>query len=313
MGVLELGTNSLKLHVSTDSSRPAEPSRVEWDLGYEVYSSGQISEKTIGTALGQVRALLAEHGLRASTTPVFGIATGAFRDAENTKALLDRLLQEERIPLRVLSREEEASLLIEGASHLVQERPGMAFDLGGGSLEMVFFGKDGCWLREALPLGAIWLHHLGLIGSGVWDEGPACRWIEKTLQHARPFRLGVIHGTGGTVKAIAQVAGTASISLDLLVSLEHGVRIHGPPDSLSPRRRGLFLPGLMAVRLLAEHLQARTLRYARVDLGEVLLGRLRPFLGALREAVCRTALFEHLEIFETPPGGTVGSGAVGSG
>jgi hypothetical protein len=34
-----------------------------------------------------------------------------------------------------------------------------------------------------------------------------------------------------------------------------------------------------------------------VDLGEVLLGRLQPFRGALREPMCRSILFQHLDIF----------------
>src|SRR6185503_9722604 len=202
LGVLELGTNSLKLHLSSADPDRFEPHRVEWDVGFEVYSSRSISRETIGLTIAQVQALFGEYGVEPAKGPVFGIATGAFRDAENTSAFLDRLYDGLGVPVRVLSVEEEASLLIEGAERLIPERPGMAFDLGGGSLEMVHLGGDGNSLRENLPLGAIRVFHLGTFASGNWDEGPAQQWIRKGFEKARAFRIPLVHGTGGTVKAL---------------------------------------------------------------------------------------------------------------
>src|SRR5262245_49685584 len=135
LAVLELGTNSLKLHLSSSDPDHFEPHRMEWDVGFEVYSSRSISEETIVATIRQVQGLFGEHGVEPAKGPVFGIATGAFRDAENTSVLLDRLYDDLGVPVRVLRVEEEASLLIEGAQRLVGERPGMAFNLGGGSLE----------------------------------------------------------------------------------------------------------------------------------------------------------------------------------
>src|SRR6266542_69037 len=97
-GVLELGTNSLKLHLSSGDPDRFEPHRVEWDVGFEVYSSRSISEETIVTAIAQVQALFGEHGVEPAKGPVFGIATGVFRDAENTSAFLDRLYDEVGVP-----------------------------------------------------------------------------------------------------------------------------------------------------------------------------------------------------------------------
>jgi len=301
IGVLELGTNSLKLHLSLDEHDHSEPFRVEWDVGFEVYSTRYISEETIENVLSQSHDLLEKHGVDSSRAIVFGIATGVFRDAENTPTLLERLSKEEQIPVRILTAEEEASLLIEGASKLVLERPGMVFDLGGGHLELVYLGGNGSWLREELPLGAIQLHHLGLLASETWDEKSARQWIDTSFQHARVFKLPSIHGTGGTMKAIAQVAGTLSIPIERIQGIERDVRANGAPSILSKRRRELLLPGIMVVCRLAEHIGARTLHYTRVDLGEILLTRLQPFRGALRGPMSRSFLFHHLDIFRTDP------------
>ena len=173
----------------------------------------------------------------------------------------------------------------------------MVFDLGGGSLEMVYFGFDGSWIWKGLPLGAIRIHQLACLASGGWDDGPALRWVDKALQHARAFNLATIHGTGGTVKAIAQVAGRSAVSIEEIRAFERAVRAEGPPASLPDRRRTLFLPGLLVVRRLMERVGARMVRHIRVDLGEALLERLRPFRGALRGPACRSVLFQHLELF----------------
>lgn len=308
LGVLELGTNSLKLHLS--GAAETEPLRREWDVGFEVFRARRISEETIEEAIAQARAALERQGIDPAGTPVVGIATGAFREAENASDLLNALYQKTGIPVQVLSVEEEAHLLTEGVRDRILERPAMAFDLGGGALEVIHLGGNGGALRQNLRLGANWLYHLARFASGEWDERQAVKWIETVLLDARPFRMPAIHGTGGTVRAITQVAGTDSIDVESLRAIEERARKDGGPAELSPRRRLLFLPGVMIVRRLVEHVDARVLHYVPVDLGEVLLGLLRPFQGALQAPLGRSFLLQHLELFlrgarpAVPPRGT---------
>ncbi len=287
LGILELGTNSLKLHLYEEALGRFEPFRVEWDLGLEACSTLVVSNEAVAAAVSQTQKLLAEHGVRIPTRSIFGIATGAFRQAENTSILVDRLQTELGIQVWVLSDEDEASLLKDGAQNLIPSRPAMVFDLGGGSLDIVYFGKEHVWLRENLLLGVIHLHQMASRVTGAWDENEALRWIAAGLADARSFRLPEIHGTGGTVKAIAQVASVSPIPLSEIRRLEGLARKGGAQFELSERRRELFLPGLLVVRHLMEHVGAGTLHYTRIDLGEVLLGRLLPIRSALRGPLSR--------------------------
>jgi hypothetical protein len=100
------------------------------------------------------------------------------------------------------------------------------------------------------------------------------------------------------MKSIAQVAGSTSITIDELRRIERDARSGGALKSLSGRRRELLPTGLMVVRLLAERLGARTLHYTRIDLGEVLIERLRPFCGAGRGTFSRSFLHE-LDLFRS--------------
>ncbi|MGH9360468.1 MAG: Ppx/GppA phosphatase family protein, partial [Thermoanaerobaculia bacterium] len=233
IGVVELGTNSLKLHLHTDGGERCEPSRVEWDVGHQIDSTRGISKETIDGTMEQIGRLLRDHRADPSLDPIFSIATGAFRHAENTSALLDRLFRELGIPGRILTAEQEASLLAEGAGWKIRERPWMVFDLGGGALELVHMGANGTLLREDFPLGAIHIYRLGSLSRGVWDHHEAERRIVHTLQKARSFQLPTIHGTGGTVKAITQVAGRQEVLAEGVRELEERTRTEGPPRGLS--------------------------------------------------------------------------------
>jgi hypothetical protein len=72
LAVLELGTNSLKLHLAMGDPERLEAHRVEWDVGFEVFSSRRISDPTIEAVLSQIQVLLGEHGADPARGPVLG-------------------------------------------------------------------------------------------------------------------------------------------------------------------------------------------------------------------------------------------------
>ncbi|MBI4587068.1 MAG: hypothetical protein HY717_23910 [Planctomycetes bacterium] len=296
LGVLELGTNSLKLHLYSQELDRFEPFRLEWEVGFEVYSSGRFSEDTIDEVLDSVRGLLGRCGV-SERGDLFGIATGVFQDAENTDILLDRLNGDLAIPVRVLNGAEEARLLIHGFQIHVSQRPAVVFDLGGGRLEMVFLGAGQSYLHETVPLGVIQVNHLASFGSGSWQEEVAVRWIREHLRNAKSVNVDEVHGTGGTVKAISQVAGTSHLDLDILKAVEEVTRRLGAPKFLSPRRQAIFLPGVIIVRHILEHVGARVLHHQRVDLGEVFMERLCSCYKALGGGLKRAFMDHELEIF----------------
>ena len=158
LGVLELGTNSLKLHPYSMDGEVHEPIRVEWEVGFEVYSKGRFSSSTIQNAVEQVKKILGDRR-DGELEDVFGVATGVFEDAENTSELLDQLDRDLDVPVRVLTGAEQARLLFLGFRERVSERPAMVFDLGCGRLEKVYLGGGNLYLHDSLPLGVILLHH----------------------------------------------------------------------------------------------------------------------------------------------------------
>lgn len=296
MAVLELGTNSLKLHLYRPEENRFWPYKREWEAGYDIWSVGSLSETGIEAILADVRELLDEHDLR-DNEELFGVATGALAEAENNGVLVQRLGRECAIPIRVLTGNEEANLLIHGFAEHLDKRPSVILDLGGGRLRTVVVGES--WnLTETLALGVIQVQQVGAFASEDWHQDTAERYILEQLKNAHrgPF-LPDVYATGGTVKAISQVAGTPHLSLEILDEVEQSVRRNGVPDYLSARRRGIFMPGLLVLRHVLHHVGGERLHYHHFQLGDTLMEHLRPFYKTFGGKLRRAFIDREFELF----------------
>lgn len=279
--ILEFGSHSLKVHYQSRTSGVFRKVRFPWDLGHEVYSTGNISEKTVLKALSTIQEL---RGRGFHPRNLLAIATGALRDAENQKRFLKLLEEKLELEVRVISGREEASLLAHGYLQHSSQLPALITDIGGGSLEIVYLGADKTILRDSLPLGAIRLYHLGKeekqgeAATGgetqTWNYDLVAGWIENTFDEATVMTAGEVFSTGGTTKAVARVLEKSSFSREDLLELEQRVRRDGPPDLLAEDRARVFLPGVMVLRRLIEHTQAKTLSYLKLPAGRIFLMRL---------------------------------------
>jgi exopolyphosphatase/pppGpp-phosphohydrolase len=266
--VLEFGSKSLKVHRRT-SKGDFEKVTVRWDLGHEVYREGRISGASRSRVAEVVRRLEVK-GFRPAA--MLAIATGAVRDAEDREEFGAFVRDTVGINLRILSGREEASLLAQGFLEVSRERPALVLDIGGGSLETVYLDDDRTVLRDSLPLGAIRLHYLGAAAGG-FDARLVEDHIDGILHEASVIQIPTLTGTGGPVKAVSKVLGTADMPLEALEALEEKVRREGPPDGLTEERKPIFLPGLMVLRQLMRHARAQVLRYLSIPIGRVFLER----------------------------------------
>jgi exopolyphosphatase / guanosine-5'-triphosphate,3'-diphosphate pyrophosphatase len=91
----------------------------------------------------------------AGATRFVTCATSAFREAANGRRVADALAEETGIEPRIIDGETEASLIYSAvrASVLMEKGPVLAFDLGGGSLEVMVGDANALWWARSLPLG----------------------------------------------------------------------------------------------------------------------------------------------------------------
>lgn len=273
LAVIDLGSNSFRLVVfmawggwwrRTDEIY--EPVRI----GEGLAASGRLGEEPIRRALATLDVF--DHFCRAadlSGHSVDALATSAIRDAENAAGFLTLARERTSLPIRVLSREQEARYGYLAAVNSTTLTDGCVLDLGGGSLQLVRVID-----RVAHELGSWRLGAVRMTERFLPANGPAKRrQIEQLREHVaaelqRAEWLASagsrLVGIGGTVRnlaaAVQRAAGLPSSGVQAMVvsseALEELVeRLAVLPASqrssvpgIKPARADLILAGAIVVQ-----------------------------------------------------------------
>ena len=225
LGALDLGTNNCRLLIA----RPAREggfrvvdgfSRIV-RLGDGLESDGALSDAAMERALTAL-AICAGKIRKRGVTAFRGVATEACRRARNGAAFLDRVRARTGLDLEAIAPAEEADLALAGCAALLdQGRPhGIAFDIGGGSTEVMWLARDGeSWRRVdfvSLPLGVVAVaERLGRGRVADADYAAAVADIAARLAeldarhgiagHVAAGRVEMV-GTSGTVTTLSGIA-----------------------------------------------------------------------------------------------------------
>ncbi len=220
LAVVDLGSNSFRLVVFHAEG-------AWWKRTDEVYEPVRIGEGLAATGrlgeAGMARARAAievfAHFAHAAGLDlhdeVDAVATSAIRDAENAEPFLDAARAATGLPIRVLSREEEARYGYLAAINSTTLADGAVVDLGGGSLQLVRVGGRLAGELGSWPLGAVRMTERFLPGDGpakgkqlralrahVADELASAPWLPGGGRR--------LVGLGGTVRTLAAAAQRAA-------------------------------------------------------------------------------------------------------
>jgi exopolyphosphatase/guanosine-5'-triphosphate,3'-diphosphate pyrophosphatase len=222
LAVIDLGSNSFRLVVfmagegwwkRTDEIY--EPVRI----GQGMIASGSLGEAPMERALATLDVF--SHFCRASGLrgeAVDAVATSAIRDAENADVFLARARELSGLPIRVLSREEEARYGYLAAVNSTTLADGCVLDLGGGSMQLVRVAE-----RLARETGSWRLGTVLMSERFLPPNGPAKRRQLEDLREHVAAELqeaawltdaggegGYLVGVGGTVRNLAAAAQRAA-------------------------------------------------------------------------------------------------------
>lgn len=212
--VLDLGFNSVKLanyHVNGRTSyRLISQEDAKVKLGEELDETGFLGVSPMERTL-RVLKLFREVVDFESPRYVLPVATSAVREAANRGEFLHLSEETSKFKFRVLSEQEEALLSYFGAVLSLRIPTGVFFDLGGGTLAMVYAEEFKVKKVLCLPLGARRLTYL--YGSPKKDGLIMRKEYERMKEHIlellpsrkelRIAKGAKLVGVGGTVRAVA--------------------------------------------------------------------------------------------------------------
>ncbi len=288
LGVLDVGSNTVHLLV-VDAYRGAEPTpqhsdKSELRLAEHIDKRGDLQPKG-ADALIKAVALARKQAKALGCEELLPFATSAVRDARNSSAVLDRVVEKTGVELQVLTGEDEARLTFLAVRRWLGWSAGnlVCLDIGGGSLELGAGKDEDPSVAVSVPLGAG-----RLTRTYFGDDPPSKSELSKLrdyleTQLADPVKKLVAEGapdrvvaTSKTFRTLARLAGAA-------------------PSSAGPRaRRMLSRNGLAQVTAFISRIPSSDL----AELDGVSVGRAHQVLaGALVAAAAMDALgVEQLEL-----------------
>ncbi|MGE9295427.1 MAG: Ppx/GppA phosphatase family protein [Puniceicoccales bacterium] len=280
LGVIDIGSNSIKLLVAETGSSLAIHYETSWEtrIGATLGSSDQpiLSSRAISNACEAVKALIDEAGAYSVERFVIA-ATSAVRDAANSDEFIEAMRTATGHRLQVLSGEEEAAYIGWGIAtdSVLNQYPEFCLaDLGGGSLELIHLKDREVVAKVSLPLGAVRLSRQLLEDPNEPMKSVEMRRIirrvRKTIDESGfhfPKETNILAGTGGglavarAIRAswLGQAPNQAGNSLSMAylrflyvelaaMTLDERTRI----DALSPERADIMPTALLVLLTVAE-------------------------------------------------------------
>lgn len=215
VSVVDLGFNSVKMvnyDVRSDGTFHAyrqEAAKVR--LGEGMHRTGYIgrepAQRTID-ALRLFRDIISFDSIK----HVLPVATSAVRDAGNRADFLRQVEAQTGFRFRVLSGEEEALYSYVGALQSTCLPTALFFDIGGGSLELVYTENYSVKKVRSYPLGALRLSQMFGAREGVFSKkqyGRMAEHILDVLPDKKELGGGLsvdteLVGVGGALRALAR-------------------------------------------------------------------------------------------------------------
>jgi exopolyphosphatase / guanosine-5'-triphosphate,3'-diphosphate pyrophosphatase len=221
-GVIDIGSNSIRLVVYDDLSRAPFPRFNEKSmvaLGAGLGADGRFSEDVITSAVDAVMRLDAiAKAMEVKRVDV--LATEATRRAANGQDLIDAIRKKTGLKPRILTGEEEAHYTAFGVISGFFQPKGMVGDIGGGSLEVAEVLVDRVGERmTSMPLGAFPVSEKLKEGYGA-----AKTWVDGILDENLPPLLTdpVFYAVGGGWRALARI----HIAMNKMpISVVHGYEL----------------------------------------------------------------------------------------
>lgn len=213
VSVIDLGFNSVKL-VNYDISRDGtfkayQQEGVKVRLGEDLHRTGYLGREPVRRtikALSIFRELINFDSIR----HVLPVATSAVREAGNRDDFLRQIYRDTGFKFRVLSEQEEGLYSYIGALRATCLPTTLFFDLGGGSLELVYTENYGIKKIKSYPIGALRLTQRFGDGDGAFSKKNYSKLVDhvsKVLPDSKEFDPSpdtIIVGVGGTLRAIVR-------------------------------------------------------------------------------------------------------------
>ncbi|RZD16121.1 MAG: Ppx/GppA family phosphatase [Candidatus Acididesulfobacter guangdongensis] len=220
LAVIDIGSNSISLQISEIKGKSydiIEDYKETIRIGEDVFKTGIISESTIQsimTVLEKMKVLIGKKTDKKEKPYIRAVATAPFRDASNSKDVVNMAKDKFDIDIEVIDGNEEARIvdLYASANFQMSKLNALTVDIGGGTLELIISKEGEITDLHSIPLGMLRLKNDFLKNNPPKNNEieKLMKHIEKTLKDAGIYKkinkdIDTLIFTGGTITNIASI------------------------------------------------------------------------------------------------------------
>jgi len=207
LAAIDIGSNAIRFQIATvlDNSpqlmfKKLEYIRFPLRLGHDVFSTGRISEKSIGKFKKLMKAFRLLIELYEADDYMF-CATSAMRESENGADLVREVMEEIGIYIHVIDGNREAEFINRAISSYLSTKTYLHIDVGGGSTELNLYFNGKKIKTRSFKIGSVRvLEHTD--SPIMWQDME--HWVKENIKKSYGKVTAV--GTGGNISKIFELA-----------------------------------------------------------------------------------------------------------
>lgn len=148
--IIDLGTNTFHILIF-DGEKVIYKQSLAAKMGMGGINQGEITPEGIERSINVLKVFRENlDTFKVPNEKIFAFGTSALRSAKNREEVIEKIMQETQIPVKVIDGAEEASLIYDGVKQAVSfEEVSMIVDIGGGSVEFIICNSERVlWMRS---------------------------------------------------------------------------------------------------------------------------------------------------------------------
>ena len=275
LAAIDIGSNAIRFQVSTvlDNApslvfKKLEYIRFPLRLGHDVFSTGRISDKSVGKFKKLMKAFRLLIELYEVSDYMF-CATSAIRESENGAELVSEVFNELGVTIHIIDGNREAELINRAISSYLTQKTYLHIDVGGGSTELNLYVKGNKIKTRSFKIGSVRvLEHND--SPVMWEDME--HWVKANVK--KEYGKVTAVGTGGNISKIFELAkrrpgGTISIKRvrDILAMIkEHSLDDRIYKLQMNPDRADVIIPATDIYLKVMEWARAQSILVPEVGL-----------------------------------------------
>jgi exopolyphosphatase / guanosine-5'-triphosphate,3'-diphosphate pyrophosphatase len=275
LAAIDIGSNAIRFQVSTvlDNAptlvfKKLEYIRFPLRLGHDVFSTGRISDKSIGKFKKLMKAFRLLIELYEVSDYMF-CATSAIRESENGAELVNDVFNELGITIHVIDGNREAELINRAISSYLTAKTYLHIDVGGGSTELNLYVKGNKIKTRSFKIGSVRvLEHND--SPLMWEDME--QWVKANIK--KEYGRVTAVGTGGNISKIFELAKMKpgrTISIKKVRDILSLIKEHSLEDriyklQMNPDRADVIIPASDIYLTVMEWARAQSILVPEVGL-----------------------------------------------